>query len=115
MTVFLSEDDVLAAVPGLTRTRLVAFIEAEVIIPLRRESGSGAEHGFRQIDIARMQLLCELADDLDLDESALGIVITVIDQLHAARADLRAIARALDAEAPDVRERIGAALLAARR
>ncbi|MFN7224809.1 MAG: hypothetical protein ACK4MS_12390 [Paracoccaceae bacterium] len=114
MTTFLSEEDVLAAVPGLTRTRLVAFIEAEVIIPLRQDAANGTGHAFRQIDIARMHLLCDLADDLDLDETALGIVITLIDQLHATRADLRAIARALDAEAPEVRGRIGAALLASR-
>jgi chaperone modulatory protein CbpM len=111
MTDHLTEDDVLAAVPGLTRSRLVAFIETEVVIPLRRETGPRNAHVFRQVDLARLQFLCELADDFELDEAALGVIITLIDQLHAARNDLRAIARAVDAEPPDVRSRIGAAVI----
>lgn len=109
MTYLLSETEVIAAIPGLTQTRLVAFIAAEVVTPLRTETGPA----FRHIDIARMQLLCELTDDLDLDEAALGIVISLIDQLHTARADLRALARALAAESAEVRARVGAALLRA--
>lgn len=114
MTDHLSEDEAIAAIPGLTRTRLVAFIEAEVVIPLRADTGIGKAHVFRQVDIARMHLLCELLDDLDLDETALGVVISLVDQLHAARRDLLSIARALEAEPPDVRARIGSALLGSR-
>lgn len=101
-----SEADVLLAVPRLTRTRLTAFIEAEVVVPLQAEAGQV----FRQIDIVRMELLCELSDEFDLEADALGVVISLIDQLHAARRDLRAIARAVAAEPPEVRARIGAAL-----
>jgi len=111
MTDHLTEADVLAAIPGLTRTRLVAFIETEVVIPLRRETGAQKACIFREIDLARLRLLCDLADDLDLDEAALGVIIALIDQLHAARKDLRAIARAMEQEPPDVRARIGAALM----
>ena len=99
---------------GLTRTRLVAFIETEVVVPLRTDTQDAKGHVFRQVDIARMHLLCELLDDLDLDETALGVVISLIDQLHATRRDLLSIARALEAEPPDVRARIGSALLESR-
>lgn len=111
MTHHLTEDEVISAIPGLTRARLVTFIETEVVIPLRPDQEGDPTLVFRQIDIARLQLLCDLADDLDMDESALGVVITLIDQLHAARNDLCAIARAVQAESPDVRARIGAALV----
>jgi chaperone modulatory protein CbpM len=43
--------------------------------------------------IARLELLCDLSQDLDLDETGLGIVISLIDQLHAARQDLATLAR----------------------
>lgn len=114
MTDHLTEDDVIAAIPGLTRTRLVALIETEVVIPLCREAGAGPALVFRRVDLARLQLLCDLADDLELDEAALGVVVTLIDQHHAARQDLLAIARAVAAEPPDVRSRIGSALLGSR-
>jgi chaperone modulatory protein CbpM len=105
----LTEEEVLAAIPGLTRTRLFAFIETELVLPLRREN-KGAP-AFRQVDFARLQLLCDLTDDLELDENALAIVITLIDQLHATRQDLLAIARAVEAEPTEVRSRIGSALI----
>lgn len=106
MTGHLTENDVIAATAGLTRDRLVAFIAAEVVIPLQTETGPV----FRHIDMARLRLLCELSDDLELDEAALGIVMSLIDQLHDARNSLRAVALALAAEPDDLRARIGAAL-----
>ncbi|KPP99084.1 MAG: hypothetical protein HLUCCA12_17825 [Rhodobacteraceae bacterium HLUCCA12] len=111
MTDHLTEDEILDAVPGLTRARLVAFIETELVIPLRREYQGTSVHLFRQVDCARVRLLSELADDLELDEVALGVVIALIDQLHAARQDLLAVSRAVRTESPDVRARIGAAIL----
>ncbi|KPP88511.1 MAG: hypothetical protein HLUCCA08_16995 [Rhodobacteraceae bacterium HLUCCA08] len=111
MTDQLTEDEVLAAIPTLTRTRLVAFVESELIIPLRLEHAGGSGLVFHRVDCARLHLLCDLTDGLDLDEAALGVVITLIDQLHATRNDLLAIARALDGETPDVRARIGSAVV----
>lgn len=111
MTHHLSEEEILDAIPGLTRARLVTFIETEMVMPLRREHQGTPVHLFRQVDCARVQLMCELADDLELDEEAIGVVIALIDQLHAARQDLLAITRAVQVESPDVRARIGAAVL----
>lgn len=112
MTDHLTEDEVLAAIPTLTRTRLVAFVESELIIPLRRrENTADPVHVFRHIDCARIQLMCDLTDDLDLDEHALSVVLTLIDQLHDMRHDLLALARAVEAEPPDVRARIGSAII----
>lgn len=111
MTEQLTEDDLLAAVPGLTRTRLVAFIETELVTPLRHEHDGGAARLFRAVDVARVQLLCDLSLDLDLDDDALGVVLGLLDQLHATRRDLLAITRAVEEQPPEVRARIGAALL----
>ncbi|MDP3342273.1 hypothetical protein [Frigidibacter sp.] len=111
MTDHLTEDEVLAAIPGLTRTRLVAFIETELIVPLRRDDDRGSPPVFRRVDFARVQLLCDLTSDLDLGEDALAVVIALIDQLHATRQELLAIARAVEAEPPDIRARIGSVLV----
>ncbi|MDR7123200.1 hypothetical protein [Pseudotabrizicola sp. 4114] len=115
MTDQRTEDEVIAIIPGMTRTRLVAFLQAEVILPIRRKTFEGNAPVFGRIDIARMQLLCDLADGLDLDDDALGVVMSLIDQLHMARRDLRVLALAVEAEAPDVRARIGAAFRNSRR
>lgn len=114
MTMHLTEIEVLAAIPALTRNRLVMFIEAELVTPLRREDEGARVHLFREADFVRLRWLCDLAEDLELDEATLGVVIGLIDQLHAARQDLLAISRAVASELPEVRARIGSAFLGSR-
>ncbi|MGB8623284.1 MAG: hypothetical protein WCD16_10735 [Paracoccaceae bacterium] len=110
MTDRFSEDEAIAAVARLTRTRLTSFVEAQVVTPAQSDAGPV----FRRIDLARMELLCELSEEFDLDGDALGIVISLIDQLHAARRDLHALAEAVEAEPDDVRRRVATALQRAR-
>lgn len=102
MTERYSEDEVIATVTRLTRRQLVGFIEEQLVRPERGERG----YVFRRVDIARLELLCDLSQDLELDETALGIVLSLIDQLYAARQDLAAMARAIDALPADLRARI---------
>ena len=102
-----TESEALAAVPRLTRMRLTAFVEARIVIPLQAETGPI----FRRIDIARIELLCDLADEFGFDEDALGLVMSLVDQLHAARRDLRTLAAAVAAEMPEVRVRIGTSFI----
>lgn len=106
MTELLSEDDVIITVTRLTRSQLARFIDEAFVKP---QHGAGG-YVFRPIDIARLELLCDLSQDLDLDETALGIVISLIDQLHDARQDLAAMARAIDILPADVQTNIVAAL-----
>ena len=106
MTDLLSEDEAIAATQGLTRARLIAFVAAEMVSPQRSDTGPV----YRRIDIARLHLLCELSDDLDPDEHALGIVIFLIDQLHDARFALRTLAGAFAAAPDELRSQINAAL-----
>lgn len=101
-----SEDEVMVLVTRLSRTRLVAFIEGAFVKPQRSAKG----YVFRQIDIARLELLCDLSLDLGFDETALGVVISLIDQLHAARQDLALMAKAVDQLPADVRAEVLAGL-----
>lgn len=100
--VFLTEEETLAAVGRLDRVRLARFVRAEVIHP----ADAGGRMVYRQVDIARMELLCDLCDDFELDDDALGIVMGLVDQLHGTRGDLLALMRALAEEEEDVRRRI---------
>lgn len=99
-----TEIQVLAAIPRLTAVRLSTFVDMQIVVP-RRE----ADHPlFGPIEVARLELLCDLADQFDLQEDALGIVMSLIDQLHSARRDFRALAAAVAAEPADARKRIAA-------
>ncbi len=107
MTEYFTRDQAMAAVPGLSLPRLASFHAAGLIAP------SSATHGpvLTAADLARLALLCELADHLDLDDDALGVVISLIDQLHDTRQRLFAMAQAMQAEPQDLRQRVGARFL----
>ena len=106
MTDRFSEDDVIATITRLTRGQLASYIEAEFIRPVQGDGG----FVFGRIDIARLELLCDLSQDLDLDDTALGVVISLIDQLHAARQDCVAMARAISRLPQELRESVIASI-----
>ena len=107
MTEYVTQKQAVAAVPGLSQARLGAFVRADLVTPLQSPMGPV----FRLIDLARLELLCDLADHLDLTGDALGVVIGLIDQLHTARMRLYAIALAMAAEPEDLRSRVGARII----
>lgn len=110
MTGRYSEDEAIEAVARLTPSQLRSFIDAEIIQPMHTEMGME----FRQVDIVRIELMCELSEEFDLNVDALGIVMSLIDQLHAVRSDLRTVLEAVQSEADDVGARVGEAIRSAR-
>ena len=100
-----SEEQVVVAVGRLTESRLRTFVRADCVRPIETPEGPA----FTEADLARLELLCELAEDFELDEDALGIVVSLIDQLHGVRRELRGLVLALAEEPPEVRERVRSA------
>lgn len=111
MVVLLTEDEIVARVGRLSRIALVRYVEAEVIRPLATAAGPR----FSVLDVTRLELACDLADEYGLDDDALALMLTLTDRLHAARADFAALRDAVTAEEPAVRARIASAFLARRR
>jgi chaperone modulatory protein CbpM len=104
MTAYFTPEQAIAAVPGLSQARLKAFLDADLVAQTHPTQGPV----FRASDLARLELLCDLADHFDLEGDALGVVIGLIDQLHTARQRLHAMAQAMEAEPQDLRARVGA-------
>lgn len=101
-----TESEAIAAVERLTVIRLRSFVEAEIVTPTQTETGIV----FRDVDLVRMELLCELSEDFDLHLDALGVVISLIDQLHGVRGNLRTVLDAVEREPEEVRQRIQGAI-----
>jgi chaperone modulatory protein CbpM len=76
-----------------------------------RAEGSPGDYRFREIDAARVRLIHELRHELGLDDEALPIVLSLVDQLYAARRQMRTLRQAVEETAPDdVRQAILSAL-----
>ncbi len=101
---------VLARVPGLDQATLEVWIAQEWVRPVRQ----GGEPRFEEIDIARLQLLLDLRDSLEVADPAVPVVLSLLDQLHETRRQMRRLCEALDAASPgetatDIVRRLGGA------
>ena len=56
---------------------------------------------FREIDAARVRLIHELRHDMGIDDEALPVVLSLMDQLYTARRQMYNLRRAVEAAAPD--------------
>ena len=72
---------VVARTSGLERQDLERWIVEAWVNPER----DGGEFLFHDVDVARVQLIVELRDQLEIDEAALPVVLSLIDQVYALR------------------------------
>jgi chaperone modulatory protein CbpM len=78
----------------LDRRTLTVWIEEEWLIP-----GGGADDlAFTDMDLARAELIRDLREKMGVNDEGLGLVLHLLDQMHALR-------RALAATLESVRER----------
>lgn len=89
-------EDVLGELRTVARTEIMTWIEAEWVRPESDDSG----HRFRPVDVARLHLIRELRQDLEIGPEALPVVLSLVDEMYTLRRRLAALARAL-AEAPE--------------
>lgn len=63
--------------------------------------GPPGHYRFREIDVARVRLIHELRHDLGIDDEALPVVLSLVDQLYAARRQMDRLRQAVEEAAPD--------------
>jgi len=102
MTLTLTETQVVARIERLSVARLHGWIELGCVQPGAARDGTG----FTEADVARLRLLCELTDDLAIDEAALPVVLSLIDQLHGLRRQLRHLVEAVEQQPQPIRSAI---------
>lgn len=98
----MRERDVVRAVVGLKRADLRRWIDAGWVTP-RREDG---EPRFRQIDVARLQMIVQIRRDMRIAEDSMPLVLSLVDQVYGLRNELRRLAEAVEAQPETVRRSI---------
>jgi chaperone modulatory protein CbpM len=93
---------VVGEIGRLQVSELEAWVRAEWVRP---ERGAG-EPRFTEVDVARVRLICELREDLGIDEETLPLVLSLVDQLYRTRRRLRGLSWALREEPPEVQRRV---------
>jgi chaperone modulatory protein CbpM len=98
----------MITVQALSRSLGVAEAEIHRWVELTwlRPDGTPGSWVFHEVDIARVRLIAELRA-LQMDEEAMPVVLSLLDQLYATRRRLRLLQQAVDEVAPDaVRARL---------
>ena len=103
-------DVLVAQVSGLSRNDLERWISNEWVRPDRQPGG----YVFREIDVARVRLIREMRDELEVNEAALPVVLSLLDQLYDLRRHMRDFRDAFAREAPEELRRKVAENLAGR-
>lgn len=88
----MSFDVLVTRIDGLDPDDLSRWITNKWVRP---KSQSG-HYVFEEIDVARVHLIYELREDLDVNEAALPVVLSLLDQLYGLRRHVRAIGDAID-------------------
>ena len=97
-----------------TLSRTVGVAEAEITrwveLTWLRPDGLPGGWIFQEVDVARVRLIAELRE-LRMDEDAMPVVLSLLDQLYATRRRMKLLQQAVDEAAPDaVRSRLRALL-----
>ncbi len=86
----------------LETVELTAWIDRRWVLPTRAEEG----YVFDEADLARLRLICELRRDLMIDDEALPVVLSLLDQVYALRRTIRTLGRAIESLPEPSREEI---------
>jgi len=77
---------------GVTETDLQLWIDQRWVLPHRRDN----DFVFDDVDLARARLIRELRVDLMVNEEAIPVVLSLLDQVHALRRTLTRVNSAID-------------------
>lgn len=106
----LSEIDIVSRVHSISLRRLRLWVDQGWVAP---EFGADGPM-FDEVDVARIRLICELKSEFGMNDGAVPVVLSLIDQVHGLRRELHGFARAVEEQPTDIRDRILEALRAAR-
>jgi chaperone modulatory protein CbpM len=87
---------------GLDRFELLRWVENRWVLP-ERQGGSWA---FREVDIARVELILEIRREWALDDEAMPLVLGLLDQVYELRRQLRRLCEAVEAQPTEIRDAI---------
>ena len=92
----ISIETLCIRVVGLRREDLERWIGQSWVRP----DGQPGDYLFHDIDVARVRLIVELREQMQVNEEALPVVLSLLDQLYEARRRMRRVRDALERAAP---------------
>lgn len=99
-------DELVGRFAGLDAAELARWVENRWILP----EHEGEAFLFREVDIARVELILDIRREYTVDDDALALMLGLLDQVYSLRRQMRRLCDALESQPAEVREAIGRAL-----
>ncbi len=99
-------DELLGRFAGLDRVELVRWVENRWVLP----DEDGGRWVFREVDIARVELILHVRRDLAVGDEAMEVVLGLLDQVYDLRRQMRRLCDAVATQPPEVQDAIRRAL-----
>ena len=98
----LREEQVVASVGRISVTELRLWQAQGWVAPRQDDKGPV----FDALDVARIRLVCELREDMEIDEETIPVLLSMVDQIHGLRRSLKSLAQAVDEQPEAVRKAV---------
>jgi chaperone modulatory protein CbpM len=99
-------EELVRSVAGLDARELTRWVENRWVLPERREN----TWIFHEVDVARVELIVEIRSEFAVEEDALGLVLSLLDQVYDLRRQLGRLCDAVAAQPRDTQTAIERAL-----
>ena len=100
---------VVALFADLPEAELTSWVARGWVQPDQGAADTGAWE-FHEIDVARVRLIHDLRQSMEIGEETMPLVLSLLDQIYTLRGTMRDLLRALETQPPDVRTSVLAAL-----
>ena len=95
-------EEVLEIEARIDRQTLEEYIARKWLRPISHKSS----WHFEEIDIARLQLVCHLAQDIEVNDGGMDVVLSLLDQLYGVRAYTKKLTLAIAGQPQEVQTNI---------
>ena len=99
-------DDLVRRFAELDAAELARWVENRWVLPERE----GETWLFREVDIARVELILEVRREFSSGDDAMALALGLLDQVYSLRRQMRRLCDALERQPPEVREAVRRAL-----
>jgi len=87
---------------GVDRAAVTSWIEQRWVLP----ETEGSVWQFDDVDLARLRLIAELTQELEIGDEAIPVVLNLLDQIYQLRDKLASIEQAIEQASPECRAEI---------
>jgi chaperone modulatory protein CbpM len=91
-------EELVGRFEGLERRELVHWVENRWVLPERQQD----TWIFHEVDVARVELILEIRKEFGIDDDALSLVLSLLDQVYDLRRQLSRLCDALALQPPEI-------------